>query len=108
MLVKTKTGRVIELPSDEEDAIINAGIAADPDTYELSDKEFKQLKPVGRPKSAVTKDKITIRLSHDVTDYFRSTGKGWQTRINRVLQNYVKTHSGKSDKEKGDTTDATL
>ncbi len=108
MLVKTKTGRMIEIPSDEEDAIINAGIAADPDTYELSDQEFKQLKPVGRPKSAVTKDKITIRLSRDVTDYFRSTGKGWQTRVNRVLQNYVKAHSANNDKEKEDATDTAL
>jgi len=32
----------------EEEAAINAGIAADPDTYELSDAEFKELKPLRR------------------------------------------------------------
>jgi len=32
-------------PTAQEDAAINAGIAADPDTYELSREEFKQLKP---------------------------------------------------------------
>ena len=92
MQVKSKSGRVFELPSDEEDAAINAGIAADPDTYELSDEEFKRLHPIGRPKSAVTKERITIRLSPDVTQYFRSTGKGWQTRMDKVLREYVASH----------------
>lgn len=38
----------------EEEAAINAGIAADPDTYELTDAEMRQLKPwlpLGRPKT---------------------------------------------------------
>lgn len=34
-------------PTDEENRAINAGIAADPDTYELSAEEFKMLRPVG-------------------------------------------------------------
>ena len=34
------------MPTDEEDAVINAGIAADLDTYELSEEEFKKLKPL--------------------------------------------------------------
>ena len=33
------------LPTDEEEEAINRGIALDPDTWELSDEEFKQLKP---------------------------------------------------------------
>jgi hypothetical protein len=33
MYVKTKSGRKVQLPSDEEEAAIAAGIAADPDTY---------------------------------------------------------------------------
>ncbi|MCQ9616398.1 hypothetical protein L1889_06515 [Paenalcaligenes niemegkensis] len=37
------------MPTEVEDAAINAGIAADPDTDELSLAEFKQLKWVGRP-----------------------------------------------------------
>ncbi|MBK8452223.1 MAG: hypothetical protein WAQ53_15910 [Thiofilum sp.] len=57
MLVKSKTGRVFELPTDEEDARIRAGIAQDPDTYELSDEDFKRLRPVGRPRAAVTKER---------------------------------------------------
>ncbi|SAK97919.1 hypothetical protein AWB77_05785 [Caballeronia fortuita] len=33
------------LPTDEEDAEINRGIALDPDTWELSDDEIRQMRP---------------------------------------------------------------
>ena len=89
MQVKSKTGRIFELPTDEEEIAINAGIVADPDTYELSDAEFANLRPVGRPLAEVTKDKVTIRLSREITDYFRATGKGWQTKVNEILLDYV-------------------
>jgi len=95
MLITTKSGRLIEIPTDEEDAAINAGIAADPDTYELSAEEFAQLKPYkgGRPKAEVTKERITIRLSPDVLAAFKATGKGWQTRIDAVLKDWLKEHA---------------
>ena len=32
------------------------------------------------------KDVITLRLDHDVLEWLRSTGKGYQTRINQVLR----------------------
>ena len=92
MYVKTKSGRQIELPTDEEDIAINAGIAADADAVELSDEAFKKLRPVGRPKAEVTKERITIRLSPDVVEYFRAGGKGWQTRMDEALREYVISH----------------
>lgn len=39
----------------------------------------------GRPKSITTKVSTTIRLDRDVVDAFRSTGPGWQGRINETL-----------------------
>jgi uncharacterized protein (DUF4415 family) len=35
---------------------------------------------------ATAKDVITLRLDHDVLKWLRSTGKGYQTRINQVLR----------------------
>ena len=46
----------------------------------------------GRPKSTNPKQAVSIRLSPDVLEYFRASGKGWQTRMNEVLQNYVAKH----------------
>jgi len=95
MLTTTKSGRFIELPTDEEDASINAGISSDPDTYELTTEEFTQLQPykAGRPKAEITKERISIRLSPDVLASFKATGKGWQTRIDAVLKEWLKEHA---------------
>ena len=93
MQLTTKKGLKIQLPSPEEDAAINAGIAADSDTYELSDSEFKQLSSVGIPKAEATKQRISIRLSPEVVTQFQATGRGWQTRMNDALKDWLKTHS---------------
>ncbi len=92
MQIKSKSGRFFDLPTDTEEAVINAGIVADSETYELSDAQFSQLKPVGRPKSDNPKLPINIRLSPEVLAYFRGTGKGWQTRMDNVLKEYVQAH----------------
>lgn len=77
------------IPTDLEDEQIRAGIAQDPDTFELTEADFKRLRPVGRPPAAMTKQKITMRLSLEVMEYFRSLGAGWQTHIDQVLKDYV-------------------
>ena len=51
------------------------------------------LKPRGRPQAEVVKDRITIRLSPDVTAAFRASGDGWQTRIDAALKDWLRTHS---------------
>ncbi|WBA80898.1 BrnA antitoxin family protein [Endozoicomonas sp. GU-1] len=86
---KLKPGTI--WPTDEEDAAINAGIAADPDTFEITDEMFEQKRASGRPKAEETKERITIRLSPEVIAYFRATGKGWQTRMDDALKEYVAT-----------------
>ncbi len=42
-----------------------------------------------------TKQQVTLRLDRDVLDYFRHTGKRYQTRINGVLRAYMHAHEGK-------------
>jgi uncharacterized protein (DUF4415 family) len=34
-----------------------------------------------------------VRYSPEVVEYFRSTGEGWQSRMDRVLRDYVTRHS---------------
>ncbi len=46
----------------------------------------------GRPKKADAKIHIHIRLSPQGLGHFRSSGPGWQTRIDDVLRGWVKRH----------------
>nr|VFJ44239.1 MAG: BrnA antitoxin of type II toxin-antitoxin system [Candidatus Kentron sp. FM] len=32
---------------------------------------------------------VSIRLSNEVVSYFRATGKGWQTRVDEVLEEWM-------------------
>ncbi|MDY6842179.1 MAG: BrnA antitoxin family protein [Pseudomonadota bacterium] len=93
MQVKSESGRIFDLPSDEEETKISEGIAYDLDTHELSEQESRRLRPLGRPKAEVTKERITIRLSPEVVETFRATGEGWQSRMDKALRDYLKTHS---------------
>lgn len=79
-----KPGTII--PDSEEDSIINSGIANDPDTYELSNEDFSQL----RPYNAI--EQVTIGLSTDVIKAFQESGSGWQTRINSALKEWLHDH----------------
>ncbi len=40
----------------------------------------------GRPKAAVTKEPVKLRLDADVLAALRASGDGWQTRINEMLR----------------------
>ena len=65
---------------------------------ELTAAFFKQadryegttLKPRGRPKAAVTKEPVKLRLDADVLAALRASGEGWQTRINDTLRASLK------------------
>jgi len=46
----------------------------------------------GRPVKEDKKRQLTLRLSHEVVDYFKSTGAGWQTRMDDALKEYVEAH----------------
>jgi len=87
--------RKLILPTDTEEAKINAGIAADPDTYVMSDQEYRQAqanavaRKRGRPMgsvAAVTKKPVTMRFDPDLVEAMRASGPGWQTRANDVLR----------------------
>ena len=44
----------------------------------------------GRPKAAVTKTPVNLRLDPEIVEHFKAGGAGWQTRINDVLGKHVK------------------
>ena len=46
----------------------------------------------GRPPVAKPKVSTTIRLSHDVIDHFKVDGRGWQTRIDEALREWIREH----------------
>jgi len=87
--------RKIVMPTDEEDAAINRGIALDSDTYEVSEDDFKKMKRLGargRPRVANPKVLLSVRYDADIVDAFRASGDGWQTRMNDALRDWLKDH----------------
>jgi uncharacterized protein (DUF4415 family) len=81
------------MPTSQEDKAITAAAAADPDAQPLTSKQLKSMVPMralrGRPKSASTKQLVSVRYSPEVLAYFKSSGEGWQSRMDGVLRDYV-------------------
>ena len=81
------------MPSIKENARIVAAAKVDPGAHPLTASQLKAmvpLKPVrGRPKSENKKMLVSVRYSPEVVEYFRSTGEGWQSRMDSVLREYV-------------------
>ena len=94
---KTTPKRVIRMPSPEENAKILAAAKADPDAQPLTQKQLAAMAPLrsvrGRPKSENKKLLVSVRYSPEVIAYFRSTGDGWQGRMDGVLSEYVSKHT---------------
>lgn len=44
------------------------------------------------PQKAATKERVSLRLSPEVVDYFKAGGSGWQTRLDQALKEYVQEH----------------
>ena len=90
-------------PTPEEDERINAGIAADPDTWELTLEDIKSMRPTSEThpeiveayrrsrgkQKAPTKIATSIRLSENVLEAYKQLGPGWQSRIDQDLQDIV-------------------
>jgi uncharacterized protein (DUF4415 family) len=73
------------------------------DSPPLSDEILARMRPVQETHPDIprrvrgvqkrpTKVPVSIRLSPEVIDYFKSRGKGWQTRVDEVLQEFVDSH----------------
>ena len=92
----TKRPAVV-MPTVAEDKEITAAAKADPDARPLTPKQLQAMVPLksmrGRPKSENKKLLVSVRYSPEVVAYFKSTGDGWQSRMDGVLHQYVTRHS---------------
>ena len=84
---------------------IAQAVADDPDAPPL-DLDWTQARlslPPG-------KDVVTLRLDRDVLDWFRTQGKGYQTRINQVLRAFYEARRNQlaADVVEGVTADAVV
>lgn len=90
---RTSKRSALRLPTPEEDAAIVAAAKADPDAQPLTDEQLQAMVPMravrGRPKSARKKQLLSVRYSPEVVEFFKSTGEGWQARMDKVLREYV-------------------
>ncbi len=93
---RTDWKRVNALTDDD----IAAAIRDDPDTFEI---EPAWLKNALLLRPAVPKERITVRLDADMLDWFRTQGKGYQTRINAVLRAYYESRKEQGERKAKET-----
>ncbi len=88
--------RFIRNTEEEEREI---AIHAKEDGTELTDAELEKFRPItmfpeqmakiGRPPKENPKQSTTIRFDADILEAFKAGGKGWQTRINDALRDWL-------------------
>lgn len=86
---RTDWERLRAMPDDE----VEANAASDPDNPPWTDAEIQAAElvlPGDEPKVPVS-----IRIDAEVLDYFKESGRGYQSRINAVLRGYVRTQQQK-------------
>ena len=90
--------------ADEDEARIQAGIAADPDNPEMTADQMAELRPFaevlpglaaaikrgrGRPKLDAPKEVVTLRLSPETIARFRAAaGSEWRARMSEALEKF--------------------
>ncbi|SBT07290.1 conserved hypothetical protein [Candidatus Propionivibrio aalborgensis] len=86
----------VRMPTAAEDKAITAAAKSDLDAQPLTPKQLNAMVPIralrGRPKSENKKLLVSVRYSPEVVAYFKSTGEGWQSRMDGVLRQYVARH----------------
>ena len=74
------------------------------DNPELTKEDFAKARPFGEvfpdlnasirrgrgPSKSPPKKLVSLRISPEVIEYFKSTGDGWQSRIDEILREVVK------------------
>jgi uncharacterized protein (DUF4415 family) len=75
------------IPYDPEDGPYDSNDDAAVDAYWA---KATILRPNHRgPQKAPTKKQVSLRLSPEVLEHFKATGRGWQTRIDETLKKAI-------------------
>lgn len=83
----------VEKMTDEE---IHRAVEKDADAFLLDDDWFENAIFVA---PSAEKEQISIRLDKDILEFFRAGGSGYQSRINKVLREYMAVQRYKEKKE---------
>ena len=75
-------------------AEIEASVASDSDEAEMVMDWDNATVEMPQPKAV-----LNMRIDRDVLDFFRKTGKGYQSRINAILRSYVERRGHKHHQE---------
>ena len=86
--MKRKHRSAAEMPDSENPEWTDRDFAESKRIWEIPElMHLSKRKPGERgPQKAPTKQQVTLRLDRDVVERFRSTGPGWQSRINDALK----------------------
>jgi uncharacterized protein (DUF4415 family) len=91
--IKTDDGRAFRLNTPDEDARITAAAMADPDCMPYSEGELEKALSTafyGHPASyPLRKSPVTMRIDNDLLAFLKSTGVGWQTRLNKLIRENI-------------------
>ena len=86
-----------------EEIAISAGIANDPDTWELTDEDFAQMRPMAEvfpefveahragkvklpPNPPVMREAVEVAMDSDILSFFKQIGPDWQNNLNNILR----------------------
>lgn len=69
-------------PADWEGAIVSH-------SYEELREKLAERRQARGPQKAPKKEQVAIRFSPEVLAYFRATGKGWHTRMDAALKEWI-------------------
>ncbi len=69
-------------PEDWNDAIVSH-------SYDELREKLAERRRLRGPQKAPKKEQVAIRFSPEVLAYFRATGKGWHTRMDAALKEWI-------------------
>lgn len=96
-------GREVIIPTNVEEEASQREIALDPDAPEWTDEDWDRARPAVEAaphiverhrrtrgkQNAPKKEKVTVRLDAGIVEHFRAGGRGWQTRLNEALRQFI-------------------